>query len=97
MPTGNQFYVTHCAPADSVLNNPGYSVRAASSRDAELLNAALRLPPYELPIEMWKDLPAVEGLPAGWPASITAPVPGRSTPRTLRKTPSGATARTSLI
>ena len=44
---------------DSVLNNPGYTVRAASSDDRDVLDAAFRYPPYELPIDMWKDLPPV--------------------------------------
>ena len=57
---GEQFYVTHCTTADSVLNNPGYAVRAASARDADVLDAAFHYPPYELPIDMWKDLPAPE-------------------------------------
>ena len=55
---GEQFYVTHCAPADSVLNDPGYTVRAASDTDPDALDAAFRYPPYELPIGMWRDLPA---------------------------------------
>jgi GTPase-associated protein 1, N-terminal domain type 2 len=56
---GEQFYVTHCATADSVLNNPGYTVRAASrADDRDALEAAFRYPPYDLPIDMWRDLPA---------------------------------------
>ena len=54
---GDQFYVTHCTTADSVLNNPGYTVRAASATDPDALDAAFRYPPYELPIDMWRDLP----------------------------------------
>ena len=50
-----------------MLNNPGYSVRAASSDDRKLLDAAFRYPPYELPIDMWKQLPAAaeRAVPAG--------------------------------
>ncbi len=62
-PVGDQFYVTHCTTTDSVLNNPGYTVRAASSDDPDALDAAFRYPPYELPIDMWRDLPAVEEAP----------------------------------
>ncbi|QJW96772.1 GAP1-N2 domain-containing protein [Frigoriglobus tundricola] len=60
---GDQFYVTHCATADSVLNNPGYTVRAASSGDADALDAAFRYPPYELPIDMWRDPPPPAAAP----------------------------------
>jgi hypothetical protein len=60
---GEQFYVTHCATADSVLNNPGYTVRAASADDRDALESAFRYPPYELPIDMWRDLPPVERAP----------------------------------
>src|SRR5262245_17194424 len=63
MTTGNQFYVTHCTTADSVLNNPGYSVRAASTTNPVLLDAAFQYPPYELPIDLWKELPAPTGAP----------------------------------
>ncbi len=54
---GDQFYVTHCAVTDSVLNNPGYTVRAASANEPTALDAAFHYPPYELPIDMWRDLP----------------------------------------
>ncbi len=60
---GDQFYVTHCATADSVLNNPGYTVRAAASADADALDAAFRYPPYELPIDMWRDPPPPAAAP----------------------------------
>jgi hypothetical protein len=60
---GEQFYVTHCTTTDSVLNNPGYTVRAASSSDADTLDAAFHYPPYELPIDLWKDLPRAEVAP----------------------------------
>ncbi len=57
--TGDQFYVTHCATADSVMNAPGYNVRAASTAgDSEALREALQYPPYELPLEMWREKPA---------------------------------------
>ncbi len=56
-PGGDQFYVTHCAVTDSVLNNPGYTVRAASATEPAALDAAFHYPPYELPIDLWKDLP----------------------------------------
>ncbi len=57
--TGEQFYVTHCVTADSVMNAPGYSVRAASAAgDPDSLKRALEFPPYELPLEMWREKPA---------------------------------------
>jgi hypothetical protein len=61
--SGEQFYVTHCNVADSVLNNPGYTVRAASANAPALLDAAFHYPPYELPIDMWKELPTPEHAP----------------------------------
>ncbi|HEY1190554.1 MAG TPA: hypothetical protein VGE74_23170 [Gemmata sp.] len=60
---GDQFYVTHCAVADSVLNNPGYTVRAASVPEPPVLDAAFHYPPYELPIDLWRDPPAPELAP----------------------------------
>ncbi len=52
---GQQFYVTHCTTSDSVLNSPGYSVRAASAvDDPGVIRRALEYPPYEIPLEMWK-------------------------------------------
>src|SRR5262249_9798211 len=57
-PSGDQIYVTHCTTADSVLNDPGYTVRAASTSLPGMLNAAFRYPPYELPINMWNALPS---------------------------------------
>ncbi|MCI0703291.1 MAG: hypothetical protein L0241_19610 [Planctomycetia bacterium] len=62
-PGGDQFFVTHCMIADSVLNNPGYTVRAASTTEPAKLDAAFHYPPYELPIDMWKDSPAVSAAP----------------------------------
>ena len=60
---GDQYYVTHCTPADSVLNNPGYTVRAASKIDPAALDAAFRYPPYELPIDLWRDPPSAADAP----------------------------------
>ncbi|AWM41174.1 hypothetical protein GobsT_02150 [Gemmata obscuriglobus] len=60
---GDQFYVTHCAVADSVRNDPGYTVRAASVTDPAALDAAFQYPPYELPLELWRDPPAPEFAP----------------------------------
>ena len=54
---GDQFYVTHCTVTDSVLNNPGYTARAASATEPTALDAAFHYPPYELPIDLWRDLP----------------------------------------
>ncbi len=55
---GEQFYVTHCTTADSVTNSPGYSVRATSAvDDPNLFRRALEYPPYELPLEMWREKP----------------------------------------
>lgn len=55
----HQFYITHCARSDSVLNTVGFSVRAASagSNDPELLKLAMEYPAYELPMEMWAKKP----------------------------------------
>ena len=56
--TGDQFYVTHCTTADSVTNSPGYSVRAASAVDSpDVLKRVLEYPPYEIPLDMWRDKP----------------------------------------
>src|SRR5205823_5017171 len=64
VPAGDQFYVTHCTTADSVLNNPGYTVRAATPGAApELLDAAFHYPPYELPLDMWRESPGVAMAP----------------------------------
>ena len=64
MPAGDQFYVTHCTTADSVLDSPGYSVRAATAgADSGALREALQFPPYELPLDMWKDRPAKADTP----------------------------------
>jgi hypothetical protein len=60
---GAQFYVTHCVVSDSVLNNPGYTVRAASATDSASLEEALRYPPYELPMELWQQSPAPSAAP----------------------------------
>ena len=52
-----QFYVTHCARTDSVLNTVGFSVRAASSTEPALLKTAMEYPAYELPMDMWSKKP----------------------------------------
>jgi hypothetical protein len=55
---GDQFYVTHCVTADSVTNSPGYSVRATSAMgNADAFRLALEYPPYELPLELWREKP----------------------------------------
>jgi hypothetical protein len=38
-------------------------VPAASSDDREALSEAVRYPPYELPIDMWRDLPQPTAAP----------------------------------
>jgi hypothetical protein len=60
---GEQFYVTHCAVADSVLDAAGYTVRAASTRKASELEAAIRYPTYELPIDLGKEPPQPSATP----------------------------------
>jgi hypothetical protein len=61
---GDQFYVTHCTTADSVMNAPGYSVRAASAAgDPDVLKRALEYPPYELPLDMWREKPPKANTP----------------------------------
>ena len=60
---GDQFYVTHCTTSDSVRNEAGYTVRASSMTNATALEAAFRYPPYELPIDMWKNAPSVTEAP----------------------------------
>lgn len=62
--TGDQFFVTHCTTADSVLSSPGYGVRAASlPPTADDLRLALEYPSYELPLEMWPQRPAKANTP----------------------------------
>lgn len=56
-PPPAQFYVTHCAKADSVLNTAGWSLRAASAADPAAGRAALAYPPYELPMDLWAQAP----------------------------------------
>ena len=53
----HQFYVTHCARTDSVLNTVGFSVRASSSTEPGLLKSAMEYPAYELPMDMWAKKP----------------------------------------
>lgn len=48
-----QIFVTFCEQGDSVRNQPGYQVRAASTSDAELLKFALDNSAYELPLDLW--------------------------------------------
>ncbi len=52
-----QFYVTHCAKADSATGTAGFSVRAASTADPDRLRAAFALPAYELPLDLWAKRP----------------------------------------
>ena len=47
-----QIYVTHCLREDSLLGREGFSARAASSSDTNLLHWALALDAYELPFDM---------------------------------------------
>jgi hypothetical protein len=47
-----QVYFTHCRPEDSVTGQAGYSIRAASTRDAELLRFITASFSYELPLDM---------------------------------------------
>ena len=49
-----QLYVMHCLKEDSVLGQEGFSVRAASpgASDPAILEWALRLDYYELPLDM---------------------------------------------
>ncbi len=40
------------------MNSPGYSVRAASAVDSpDVLKRALEYPPYEIPLDMWREKP----------------------------------------
>src|SRR6266487_4313387 len=50
----DQVYVTHCLPADSVYNRPGFEVRATSTNDPNLHQFALSHPAYELPLDLRK-------------------------------------------
>lgn len=54
----DQVYVTHCLQSDSVNNQAGFGVRAASTDDPELLKFAADYPAYELPLEMWTSEPS---------------------------------------
>src|SRR5438093_7591470 len=47
-----QILVMHCLKEDSLLGQPGFSVRAASNPDSTLNNWALGLDHYELPLDM---------------------------------------------
>src|ERR1043165_1092555 len=66
-----QVFVTHCLQNDSVKNQAGFSIRAASTDDSELLKFAADYPAYELPLEMWANDPK----PAQAPRRL-AMVPG---------------------
>src|SRR5262245_49877516 len=58
-----QIYITHCTQSDSFRNQAGFSIRASSTRDAELLKFAFDYPSYELPIDMWGTHPRPEQAP----------------------------------
>jgi hypothetical protein len=68
-----QVYFTHCLPGDSLRNEPGYSIRAASTADPALLDFAARFTAYELPLDMWGQSPS----PAEAPRRLAlVPAPG---------------------
>ena len=47
----HQIFVTHCRVSDSVLGQPGFSIRATSLKpDNPLLTLAMNLSPYDLPM-----------------------------------------------
>ena len=47
----HQLFVTHCRASDSVLGQPGFSIRASSlDVDHPLLSIAMNLSPYDLPM-----------------------------------------------
>ena len=47
-----QIFFTHCRPEDSLTQQTGYSIRATSTRDAELLRFIIANFSYELPLDM---------------------------------------------
>src|SRR5947209_8303252 len=53
----DQVFVTHCLQSDSVRNETGFSIRAASTDDPELLKFAADYPAYELPLDMLANEP----------------------------------------
>jgi hypothetical protein len=54
----DQVYVTHCLQNDSLKNQTGFGVRAASTEDPELLKFAAEFAAYELPMDMWANDPS---------------------------------------
>jgi hypothetical protein len=54
----DQVYVTHCLQNDSLKNQTGFGVRAASTEDPELLKFAVEFPAYQLPMDMWANEPS---------------------------------------
>src|SRR5688500_9849283 len=52
MVSADQVYVTHCLPADSDNNRPGFEVRATSTSDERLHQFALGHPAYALPLDL---------------------------------------------
>jgi hypothetical protein len=73
---GEQVYVTHCLPADSVYNRPGFEVRATSTSDAALHQFALAYPAYELPLDLRR--PGVQPADAPTRLALLAAPGGRS-------------------
>ncbi len=74
-PSAQQVYYTHCLPADSIGQQSGYSVRAASTADRALFQFANDYPAYELPPDLWTSV----GAPAQAPrrlALVPAPQAG---------------------
>ena len=55
---GKQFHVTHCPAADNLHGTAGFGVCAASTAETGAIREALEYPPYELPIDLWKEKPA---------------------------------------
>lgn len=54
----DQIFVTDCLPSDSVKSEAGFSIRATSTQDPDLLKFALDYPAYELPLDMWSSDPS---------------------------------------
>jgi hypothetical protein len=59
----HQVYLTHCVQTDSFRNEAGFSVRATSTNEPELLRFATDYPGLELPIDMWGTDPSPEKTP----------------------------------
>ena len=51
-PAAEQILVMHCLREDSLLGREGFSVRAASNRESPLLEWALAIDHYELPLDL---------------------------------------------